>query len=99
MCKKCLLRLEMQITIPLSTPVFLSNIYYVSGHSREYLVGSRVDNVELCHKSNIVYLVVAHSAVFKFGGKLTFISFSKINLYNRLTLWSRSARFSDDLQI
>ena len=49
----------MQITIPLSTPLFRSSlIYYVSGHSREYLVGSRVDNVELCHKSNIVYLVV-----------------------------------------
>ena len=91
MCKKCLLRLEMQITIPLSTPLFRSSlIYYVSGHSREYLVGSRVDNVELRHKSNIVYLVVAHSAVFKFGGKLTLISFSKINLYNRLKLWSRS---------
>ena len=30
---------------------------------------------------------------------LTLISLSKINLYHRFKLWSRSARFSDDLQI
>ena len=30
---------------------------------------------------------------------LTLISLSKINLYHGFKLWSRSARFSDDLQI
>ena len=30
---------------------------------------------------------------------LTLISLSRINLYHRFKLWSRSARFSDDLQI
>ena len=30
---------------------------------------------------------------------LTLILLSKINLYHRFKLWSRSARFSDDLQI
>ena len=42
---------------------------------------------------------VQFSNLADFNVYLTLISLSKINLYHRFKLWSRSARFSDDLQI
>ena len=43
--------------------------------------------------------IVQFSKLADFYVFLTSISISKINLYHRFKLWSRSARFSDDLQI
>ena len=52
-----------------------------------------------CHNK---ILQLAHSAVFKFGGLLHLLDINltkQDNIYHRSKVWSRSARFSDDLQI
>ena len=46
-----------------------------------------------------IFPTVQFSNLADFYIYLTLISLSKINLYHRFKLWSRSARFSDDLQI
>ena len=50
-------------------------------------------------RCSVQYPTVQFSNLADFYVYLTLISLSKINLYHRFKLWSRSARFSDDLQI
>ena len=51
-------------------------------------------------KSSFIKCPTVHfSNLADFYVYLTLISLSKINLYHRFKFWSRSARFSDDLQI
>ena len=58
------------------------------------------DDVELKHNNKLYgEPTVQFSNLADFYVYLTLILLSKINLYHRFKLWSRSARFSDDLQI